>query len=116
MAVKVDSISATLLLREAYEISYEINDHDRPDAHPWSLVEQTQKEDYSSYSPLYHLFYRYRIRDIQKRWGLSITELLELPREFVDLIFEISKQEDIKDQKTYSEVKEEIDKSTEGKR
>lgn len=110
--IKVDSISANLLMREAYEISYGIYDHDRDDTHPWSLVLHSIKEDYSTYSPLYNAFYRYRLRNIEKRWGLSVTEFLELPREFVELIFEISKEEDLEEDRTYRDVKDSVEGKT----
>lgn len=89
-APKVDSISAQLLLREAYEISYLIFDHNRHDAHPWSLCLQQPQEDYTNYSPLYRTINSYRLRDIHSRFGLSVTEFLDLPREFVTLMVKIA--------------------------
>lgn len=112
---QTDSITAQLLLQEAYEQSYGIYNHDAADAHPWALALNSDKEDYTPFSPLYNLFYRYRVRDIYKRWGLSITELLEMPREFVELVFDISKEEDIKDQKLYKQVKDSVDGQEEKK-
>ena len=98
-------------MQEAYEISYGIYDHDNED-HPWALALKSDREDYTSYSPMYHLFHRYRLRDIHKRWGLSITDFLELPHEYVELIFEITEQEDKKDQKAYNDVKRSLDEPT----
>lgn len=80
------------MIRDAYETQYGIFDHGGPDAGPLSLVEYRPKEDVSEYGTLYRTFYQYHLYEVQKEWGLSIAEFLELPREYCSLILRISSE------------------------
>lgn len=108
-AKKVDSISAQILLREAYEISYEIFDHNQDYTHPWALVQTREKENYFDYGTLHRTIYSYRLREINKRFDLSITEFLDLPREIVELLIKVSDEELARDSKSYNEIKDQLD-------
>lgn len=110
-ARKIDSISAQILLREAYEISYDIVSDDEP-YHPWSLVLERHKENYTDYGTLYRTIYSYRLRDVNKRFGLNLTEFLDLPREFVELVFMICQEEDTTGEETIANLAEELEDST----
>mgnify|MGYP000014629355 CR=1 FL=1 len=108
-ARKIDSISAQILLREAYEISYHIFDHERDMDHPWNLVMERHKENYNKYGTLYRTVYTYRLRDVHKRFGLNLEEFLELPREMVELILDICAKEDQEDSGAFKNVRAELD-------
>jgi len=106
---KIDSISAQIVLREAYEISYYIHDHAYGTNHPWNLVLDRVKENYNEYGTLYRTVQAYHLREIHKRFGYNLTEFLELPREFVELIFKICESESVEEAKSFHNVKREID-------
>lgn len=83
-----------IILREAYEIAYGIYDHVHgPIDRTMSLVALHPKENYNEGSRLYQTIRRYRIYEVNKHFGLNLTEFLELPREFTELIFSILSEE-----------------------
>jgi hypothetical protein len=87
----LDSRTAQLLMREAYEQHYGLFDHEHlSEMRPLSLVAMHPKENTSAYSALYRMAYKYQQYDILKKWGLNYQEFLSLPREQVELIFKIS--------------------------
>lgn len=88
----LDSIAAQLVIRDAYETQFGIFDHGGPEAAPLSLVEYRAKEDVSEYGALYRTFYQYHLYEVHKEWGLSITDFLNLPREFCSLMLRISSE------------------------
>lgn len=106
---QVDSLSAQLLLREAYETSYAIANHRHNETHPWSLVLLQSKEDYAHYGTLYRTIHLFRLRDIAKRFGLNLTEYLELPREVITVLANICEQEDREDGKAFDALKDQFE-------
>lgn len=87
----IDSISAKLLLREAYEQLYLIFDHNQlHKVRPLGLVAMHPKENVSDYSKLYRTVFRYKHQNIKEHFGLSLTEFLDLPHEMVELCFKIA--------------------------
>lgn len=88
----VDSISAQLVMAEAYEQAYHLFDHDRDSGRtPFSVVAMHAKERYAEMSPLHRIFRTFNELKIADEWKISITEFLQLPREFTDLMFKITK-------------------------
>lgn len=84
----MDSLTAKLLLRESYETIYGIFDHERfSDQRPLALVAMHPKENASSHSRLYNTVQRFYNSDIYSATGLSLTDFLNLPREYVELLF-----------------------------
>lgn len=104
---KVDSITAQLLLREAYEITYGIFDHSTSE-HPWDLVLNRKQETVGAYSALSRTLRAYRLKDVKGRFGLSITEFLDLPRETVNEIFQICDEVAEVESKAYSSVERDL--------
>lgn len=85
----LNSIEAQLVLREAYDLTYGIYDHDRdPDGMGLGLVTAHPKELYGEYSPLNHMIYRFEFNKVTEHFGYNLTEFLQLPREFVTAIFD----------------------------
>lgn len=111
LELQLDSITAQMLLREAYETSYHIYNHDAADANPLAMVTHHHKEEVSEYGALYRTFYNYRVKDVYKYWGLSITEFLELPREFTDLMMRIIDEEAARDKQRLDAAEEEMKKA-----
>lgn len=112
----IDSYSAQLLLREAYETCYSIYNHDHSDAHPLALVMAHPKEDVSEYSAAYRAVYNYRTKDVYKYFGLSLTDFLAMPREYTNLCLRIIDEEAARDSRRLSETEEQMRKAQEGKR
>lgn len=108
-ASQIDSLSAQILLREAYETSYAIANHRSEYNHPWGLVLAREKEDYDRYGTLYRSIHLFRLNDVAKRFGLNLTEYLNLPREIVELIQHICEQEDAADGANFDSLKKQFD-------
>lgn len=96
-AEKLDSISAKLLLLEAYETMYRIYNHENAPLNergdpirPLALVAMHPQENDTNYSSLHRLIARYALHDIGDKFKISITEFLRLPHEITDLLFRIS--------------------------
>jgi hypothetical protein len=101
----LDSISAKLVLSEVYETMYDIFDHDQYGAHrPLGVVAHHTKENYNDYGPLYHMAYKYRLHDIRRNFGYTFDEFLQLPREFITVLFEVCAHEATKTNKTVNDV------------
>jgi hypothetical protein len=108
--VDIGSTDAQILLREAYETTYGIYNHDSDNAHPFSLVLNSKKEDYLSFGPLYKLLVKYRLKDVNKTFGLNLKEFLSLPREFTEIILEICENVALDDARAFNDVKEKLEK------
>jgi len=79
------------MLLWTYETMYGIYDHDNdPDKNPLALVTLHPKEDVSEYSELYRTINRFAIHKIHEQFGVSLVEFLNLPRDYVQLLFRIS--------------------------
>lgn len=104
----VDSISAQMLLREAYEISYYIYDHNRPDSHPWALCMHSPKEDSATYGPLHRKIASYRLRNIYDKFGLNLSEFLDCPREVTDLLLKMADAEMVEKDRSLEEIEREL--------
>lgn len=90
---RVDSITAQLVLRDAYDIDYGIYDHVNDRSRPLALAARFDKEDYHEYGGLYRAIYQYNVNEIYKRWGMTVVEFLSLPREFHRLILRITAED-----------------------
>ena len=58
---------------------------------------------------MYRTFYRYKFLNVAKHFQMSITDLLALPREYVELIFKICQEEEQSQLKAYTNIQEEIE-------
>lgn len=88
-----DPIAIQILLLEAYETVYGICDHDgEAYDNPLSLVTMHPKEDTSSYSRLYGELMRFANEELfREMWGVSILELLEMPKDVVEEMYRITR-------------------------
>ena len=85
----VDSITAKMLLREAYEIDYNVFDHDRDTTRPLALVAMHPKENASEHSELYNTIRRFELYGVGAKFNVTLAEFLSLPREITTLILDI---------------------------
>jgi hypothetical protein len=92
-ASNLDSMTAQLVLREAYDEDYGIYDHSSEQGRPLALVGKHVKEDYHEYGGLYRAIYQFNVNEVHKNWGFTLTEFLDLPREFHRLILRICSED-----------------------
>ena len=85
----VTGYEAEIILREAYDIAYGICDHNREDISPLSLVKLHPSEDYEAVSPLRQKIKRYYKYEVFNKFGLSLSEFFELPRDVTECIFQL---------------------------
>jgi len=86
----VDSDAAQVLTSMAYDSSYGIYDHYDPNNNnPLEVVGMHDAEMYHKASGLYKAIERYERYDIHNRFGLSLTEYLDLPRDIIDSISDV---------------------------
>lgn len=85
---KTDILTAKLLLRDTYETTYGIFDHETS-THPWDLVLHREKEEVFKYSAYASFIKRYQALDVNSRFGISLSEFLEFDRASVNEIFRI---------------------------
>ena len=89
----IPNIDAKILLMESYETAYGIYDHENADFNrPLALVALHPKETYWKESGLYRRLERYNLHEVNQHFGLSLTEFLALPRDYVEDIFDILRQ------------------------
>lgn len=93
-AVVTDPIDVRIMLIEAYETVYGICDHDSEGLDdPLALVSMHPKEDTATYGRLYGELMRFsKEESFRDMWGLSIMELLELPKDVVDEMYRITRE------------------------
>lgn len=81
-----DYVDATVLKSAIYETASGIFDHTSPEANPLSSVAMHPAEKYVESSGMYDSIRKYTERGIKDRYGLSLIEYLELPREFQNML------------------------------
>lgn len=85
------SDSAQVMLSMAYETTYGLYDHyNVSDNNPLASVAMHPAEDYSELSGLYRAIERYERQGVNNRFGLSLTEYLELPRDTIAMLTNIT--------------------------
>lgn len=89
----LDSISAQLVLRDAYDTDYGLYDHAHDQSRPLALVGKHEKEDYQEYGGLYRAIYQFNVNEVHKTWGFTLTEFLDLPREIHRLVLRICSED-----------------------
>lgn len=95
---KVDSITARLILLDAYETTYGIYNHADEMANrdrPLALIAMHPKEDFSTHSALYNTIRRFRKYKVghPDNFNMSLTEFLELPKDISDFLMDIMASE-----------------------
>lgn len=88
---EMPSDAAQVMLGMAYETTYGIYDHySSADNNPLSTVAMHPAEEYKELSGLYRAIERYERQGINNRFGLSLTEYLELPRDAIAMLTDIT--------------------------
>lgn len=85
------SIESQILLRELYDTNFKIAYHNDP-LKPLSLVEVQAKELIGPYSREYRTYSRFAALKVAELFNISIHEFLQLPRERVEMMFQIAEE------------------------
>jgi hypothetical protein len=94
---KTDYISSRLLLRQAYANTFGIFDYlkqeqlelfstDAASKRPLAMMALHPAEDHCKGSRIYELIKLFPILKIYQHYGMSLTDFLELPHDYADLI------------------------------
>lgn len=87
-APKMLSSDTQLAMRERYETVFGIFNHDQPNVHPLALVTLRPAENSSKGGAFQRRVKDFMAFDVLKYTGLSLKELMEYPREKVEIIIE----------------------------
>lgn len=83
------SSDTALLLRDRYETTYGIYNHDAPDpTRQLALVGMHPKEDATRHSALHERVREFGKREVFKHYGINLRDFLELPTDVCMMIFE----------------------------
>ena len=83
----VSSVDAQLVLRDQYEVTFGIYNHEQPSAeHPFALILQHWNEDTVTLGPLRGRMKQYIDAQIQKWFGLSFDQFIEQPTYVIELM------------------------------
>lgn len=85
------SSEAQVLLRLAYEIDYGIHDH-TVDLGPLASIKMHETERYYKHSSMYRSITKYRLLRIKDNFNLSILEYLALPRDYQEMLEDITQE------------------------
>lgn len=86
----LSSDQAQVVCSMLYDVSFDIHDHYAASStNPLNTVAVHPREDYWELTGLYHTIMRYDQQDIKGRFGLSLTEYLDLPRDIIQMLTEI---------------------------
>jgi hypothetical protein len=112
-APQMCATDAQLLLRDRYDQTYGIFNHDLGDPdRPWALIGMHWAEDCSTGSYLYERIEAFEDKKIYARFGLSLTEFLALPRDVTDHLFRIANKKQSVENKITGEVLNELQGKT----
>jgi hypothetical protein len=95
------STDAQLLLRDRYETSYGIFNHEvkgkEAGEHPFALILHNWNEDVITNGPLHERIEQYLEYQILKHFGLSVNEFLDNPTFMCDLYIKIASERNRKE-------------------
>lgn len=100
----VDSITAQMAMREAYDIQYGLCDHNATSS-PFALVSLHPKERFFEYSRYRQTIVRYRMYNVWDYYKVSLLDFLKLPIDLVEEILDDCSEANELRQKRLDEVK-----------
>lgn len=104
-------IDAQMLLMSLYETHYGFFNHiDSPNIKrkPLALVALHESEENSKTSSIHNLISLYFSRDIYKQTGIGLMEFINLPKEYINLLFEQVTKKNIEDSKILENLQSNI--------
>nr|DAT18087.1 MAG TPA: hypothetical protein [Caudoviricetes sp.] len=105
-----NNLLAQILLSEAYDIEYGLYNHDDPALnHPLQTHLMTEYEKIEKYGPVNKLIDQYQLYQIQKFFGLTLFEYLDLPANRFDYITEKARDWTIKETEKANAVQSQLD-------
>lgn len=106
------STDTAIVLRERYETKYGLYNHDTSDPdRPLALLGLHWGEDNSEGSVLYERIEQYEEREVWQRFGLSLSDFLELPSDVCRCVMEIAGKRLKEKAKVTSDIKQQLEKT-----
>jgi len=109
----LSSIDSQLLLRELYDTNFKIAYHNDP-MRPLSLVEMQPKETIGPFSREWRVYSRFAALKVGELFNISINEFLQLPRERVEMMFQIAEERQKVEDTSNANLKRQLDKAALG--
>lgn len=81
------SSDTQLMMRESYETIFGLHDHNQPDVHPLALVTMHSAENTTKGGLFEQRLKDYMSYDVLKYTGITLKDLLQYPRDRVEIIF-----------------------------
>lgn len=88
-----DSYAQQLAFAEEYQTQYGLYDHDNDNSRPLAVIALLPKEDGLRNDKLKQLIKRYRLHRINEKFNLSLEDFLQLPKNYIELLFEVCTEE-----------------------
>lgn len=86
---KFNPILAQIFLKEAYDIEYNIYNHDAPElSHPFQTSLYTEAKTVTKFTPLETLMEKYYHHQISKYFGMTFLEFIDLPADKADMVLD----------------------------
>ena len=102
----LNSIDAQIYSQEAYDITYDIFNHDDDSVWtPLSSVNLHPKEDFITNSPLLKTITRYKNLHIQKYFGIDLMTFLNQPRYICEHLLSLASKDEQEEAKIAEELK-----------
>lgn len=109
----LDSISARLVLLDAYEVTYGIYNHavsEPGNERPLALVAMHDKENVTIHSELYNTIRRFRRYKVYQNFGIGFDTFMSLPTEYCTFILEMLGDEAAKEAEALSKRLQELER------
>lgn len=106
----LSTLELKVVLYQIYETEYGIFDHISATNRPLSSVAFYPAEDSLDGSPLDSIMRTYIDKNIKETFGLSLLEFLDLPRDTIELMIEISNGEMKKKQPVMDKLASDLNK------
>jgi hypothetical protein len=87
---KIDNITFEILRQRAYQNAYGITTDDDPSLGPLSYVSVRPKEDIHSFGPIQNKIWRYKVYEINKRFGITLDKFLLYPRHITEYLLKLA--------------------------
>jgi hypothetical protein len=108
---RLNSVDAKIFLQDMYETFYGIYNHlDRNNKNPLATVMLHPSEDISAGSYLEDSIRLYISRGIKDLYGLNFIEFLNLPRDIIRLLLDISSEEASRKSAAISQIESQMGK------
>lgn len=109
----LSSVESQILLRELYDSNFQIAQHGDV-RRPLSLVSMQTKETIGPFSREFRVYRRFAALRVGELFNISVNEFLQLPREKVEMMFQIAEDKTLVEDRNQSEIQKSLDQAMKG--